>query len=194
MRTIVLAAPVLLLLAACEQQKQPQQQQQPEQPPPQLTQAGGAPFSYAKVQTMPKAKDGADGSGCLADSGLLPDGIWFGYARAWTATSVDLDPACMFTGPEAAKAATAHNDESPPPNDFFIANDSAAVRKIPVAATATAFRVTHDKDGNIDNQTTSYADMVTNPGTYNQCPGDGCPVWVAVNGGIATEVSMQYLP
>ena len=193
MRAILFAVPVLLALAGCDQQKQ--SQQQPAQPPQaQKTQTGGPPFAYAKVPTMPMAADGADGSGCLADSGPLPDGIWFGYVRAWTNASVDLDPACMFTGAEAAKQATARGDESPPPNDFFIANDSAVVRKIPVAPNATALRVTHSASGDMDNQNTTYADMVANPGTYNQCPGDGCPVWVAVNGGVATEVSMQYLP
>lgn len=188
--SIAFALPCVLLLAACEQQKQPQQQ------PPQTPQAqtGAAPFAYANVQTMPKAADGADGSGCLADTGPLPDGIWYGNAKAWTATSIDLDAACMFTGPEAAAAATARNQESPPPNDFFIANDSAVVRKIPVAANATALRVTHSSSGDIDNQKTTYADMVANPGTYVKCPGDDCSVWVAVNGGVATEVSMQYLP
>lgn len=191
MRAIVFAVPVLFVLAACDQQKQAQQAPPPPQPSKVQT---GAPFAYAKVPTMPKAADGADGSGCLADAGPLPDGIWFGAVKAWTPTSLDLDAACMFTGPEAAKAATARNDESPPPNDFYIANDSQVVRNIPVAANATALRVTHDKDGNIDNQNTSYADMVANPGTYIPCPGEGCMAWVAVNGGVATEVSMQYLP
>ncbi|NOT40148.1 MAG: hypothetical protein HOP13_06625, partial [Alphaproteobacteria bacterium] len=65
MRMIVLAVPVLFALAACEQQKQPQQQQQP-QPQPQKVQTGSAPFAYANVQTMPKAADGAAGSGGLA--------------------------------------------------------------------------------------------------------------------------------
>lgn len=68
------------------------------------------------------------------------------------------------------------------------------MRTIPVAANATALRVTHDQNGEMANQSTTYADMVANPGSYNQCQGDGCPVWVAVNGGVATEVSMQYLP
>jgi hypothetical protein len=132
MRTTVTAVSLLsisLVVAACEQQKPPQQQQQA--PQPQKTQSGGAPFAYANVPTMPKAADGADGSGCLSDSGPLPDGMWFGYVRAWTATSLDLDPACVYSGAEAAKVAAAHNEESPPPNDFFVANDSAAVRTIP---------------------------------------------------------------
>jgi hypothetical protein len=192
MRAIVLAIPVLLALAACEQQKPKQQQQQPQ--PQKMETGGGGPFAYANVPTMPKAADGADGSGCLADSGALPDGIWFGYVMAWTPTSLDLDPACIYTGAEAVKQATAAGEESPPPNDFFIANKTSTTRTIPVAANATALRVTHDANGAMDNQNTTYADMVANPGTYNKCPGEGCPVWVAVNGGVATEVSMQYFP
>jgi hypothetical protein len=100
----------------------------------------------------------------------------------------------MFTGAEAAKEATKRGDESPPPNDFFVANDSKAVRKIPVAPGTPALRVTNGADGGIANQTTTYADLVANPGSYVICPGDGCPVWVAVNGGAVTEVSMQYFP
>lgn len=185
MRTVAFVVAALAMpLASCEQQKQPQQQ----------TKSSGAQFAYAKVPAMPKAADGADGSGCLSDGGPLPDGIWFGYVRAWTALSIDLDPACMYTGAEAVKQATARGEESPPPNDFLIANDSLAVRKIPVAANAKGLRVTHDKDGGVENQNVGYAEMVANSGTYIQCPGDGCLVWVAVNGGVATEVSMQYLP
>jgi hypothetical protein len=187
--SIAAVVPLALLLAACEQQKAPQQQQSA---PPQAQ--GGAPFSYAKLQSMPKAADGADGSGCLADTGPLPDGIWYGNVSAWTATSLDFDPACWFTGAEAAKEATKRGEESPPPNDFFIANDSKVVRTIPVTPSTPALRVTHDAAGGIDNQKTTYADMVANPGTYQKCPGEFCPVWIAVNGGVVTEVSMQYLP
>lgn len=188
--SIATVVPLALLLAACEQQKTPQQQQQ--SAPPKVQ--GGVPYSYANLPSMPKAADGADGSGCLADTGPLPDGIWYGTVVAWTATTLDLDPACWFTGAEAAKEATKRGEESPPPNDFLVANDSKVVRKIPVAPSTPALRVTHDKDGGIENQKTTYADMTANSGTYIQCPGDGCSVWVAVNGGVVTEVSMQYLP
>lgn len=66
--------------------------------------------------------------------------------------------------------------------------------RLAARATAKALRVTHYKGGSIANENTTYADLVVNSGTYNQFPGDGCAVWAAVNGGVATEVSMQYLP
>jgi hypothetical protein len=120
--------------------------------------------------------------------------MWFGYVSAWTATSLDLDPACIFSGAEAAKEATKAGEESPPPNDFFVANPSKAVRNLSVAPNTPALRVTNGADGGIENQPTTYADLVAKPGTYMPCPGEGCPVWVAVNGGAVTEVSMQYTP
>ena len=173
MRSIVFAVPVLLALAACEQQKQPQQQQ----------------------QTPPQAQSGGtSASDCLAEAGPLSDGKWFAIAKAWTPSSLTLDPACMLDGAAAAKAAAARGDESPPPNDFYIVNDSTAVLTIPVAQNATARRVTHNASGDVEDQNTTYADMVANPGTYTPCPGDGCTVWVVIKGGAATEVNMQYLP
>ncbi len=183
MRTIAGVVPLVLALAACGQQN-PSTQQQTTAPK----------FTVAALQAMPKAPDGADGSGCLADAGTLPDGAWFGFVRGWDQTGIDLDPACFYTGAEAAKAATAHNDESPPPNDFFIANDTKVVRRIPAGASAAAYRVTHDKDGGVTTQKITFGELVTNSGTYQKCPDELCGVWVYVNGGTATEVQMQYLP
>jgi hypothetical protein len=185
MRTITIAILTASALAACEQQKQPPQQQQDAAPK----------FTVANFRALPKAADGAEGSGCLADAGPLPDGAWFGFVRAWDQSGIDLDPACFYTGAAAAKEAAARNEESPPPNDFFIANDSKAVRRIPVAPGAAAIRVTHNKDGGVTmDQRTTYADLITNPGTYQRCPDEFCTVWIYVNGGAATEVQMQYLP
>jgi len=183
MRTIAVAAALTLALAACGQN------------PPQQK-SGAAPYALANLQKMSKAADGADGSGCLSDSGTLADGAWFGYVTAWNAAGLTLDPACFFTGEEAANAATARNDESPPPNDFYIANDTKVVRQIPVAAGAKGVRVTHTSDGGVTNEDTTYADLIVKPGTYQSCPSQdqGCPVWVFVNGGAATEVAVQYLP
>jgi hypothetical protein len=151
-------------------------------------------YSSTALQTMGKAADGADGSGCLADAGDLPDGAWFGFAPAWDAAGIDFDPACFFTGEEAAKEAASRGEESPPPNDFFIVNDAVAVRRVPVAEGVAALRITHDKDGGVTQEQTTFADLVAQPGTYLPCPGEICPVWIYVNGGAVTEVQMQYLP
>lgn len=177
MKRIVVAAVVAALaIVACEPQRQ-------------------TPTFSSKGLRGLKAADGADGSGCLADAAPLSDGAWFGFVRAWDAAGVDLDPACFYWGAPAAREAAARNQESPPPNDFFIANDSKAVRRIPVARGASAIRVTHSADGGVEmDQKTTYQDLVANPGTLFECPGEFCAVWVYVNGGAATEVQMQYLP
>lgn len=185
MRTTTIAILTASVLAACEQQSQSQQQQQ---------QTSAPKFTVAGFRSLPKAADGAEGSGCLADAGPLPDGAWFGFVRAWDPSGIDLDPACFYTGAAAAKEAAARNDESPPPNDFFIANDSKTIRRIPVAPGAAAIRVTHNKDGGVMDQRTSYADLIATPSTYQPCPAEFCTVWIYANGGAATEVQMQYLP
>jgi hypothetical protein len=42
----------------------------------------------------------------------------------------------FLTGTAAAAAATAHGDESPPPNDYYIANDNPQLRELSVVAGA----------------------------------------------------------
>jgi len=176
---VALALTAAPTLAACE----------PQPAPPQ------APTFSSKGLRAMKAADGAEGSGCLADSGRLPDGAWFGFVKAWDTAGIDLDPACFYWRAPAAREAAARNQESPPPNDFFIANDSKNVRRILVAPDAAAVRVTHTKDGGVTmNDVTTYRGLLADSGTYIDCPGEFCGVWVFVNGGIATEVTMQYLP
>lgn len=47
---------------------------------------------------------------------------------------LSVDFVLFLTGWEAADAATAHGDESPPPNDYYIVNDTTTVREFPVQA------------------------------------------------------------
>jgi hypothetical protein len=190
MRIALAAGLAVLALAACNSNSK--QAQTTTQKP----QAGATSttFSHKNFKTMPDAADGASGSGCLADTGPLPDGAWFGFVSAWNASGIELDAACWYDGAPAAKQAADRGEESPPPNDFFIANDSKALRHIDVAAGVPALRVTHDKNGSVTEENTTYGDLVANSGTYITCPGEGCALWVYVNGGQVTEVAMQYLP
>jgi len=45
---------------------------------------------------------------------------------------MSFDLACWFTGTAAADAALEARDESPPPNDYYIRNDTDRVRAMPV--------------------------------------------------------------
>jgi hypothetical protein len=180
-----------LALAACTPQKETQESA----PPPQdiASQESAAAFTNEKLQTL-RAQDGAAGSGCLADDAPLTDGAWLGYVKAWDAGGIDFDAACWYSGPPAAREAAARGAESPPPNDFYIVNDTKTVRRISIAGDVSAMRITHHANGGVTNEPTTYAGLVANSGTYMICPGEFCPVWVFVNSGQVTEVSMQYLP
>lgn len=187
-----------LALAACAKQTPSEPQVEPDAP----SQAQGEPeaqstsdgYLYPTLSTMAPAPDGADGSGCLADSAPLADGAWFGYPTAWHQGEITLDSACMYSGAAAVAQAEARGEESPPPNDFIIVNDSPHLHTIPVGPGARAVRVTHDAEGGIATEFTTYEDLLAKPSTYQSCPGDGCPIWVFVEGGFAVEVAQQYLP
>ncbi|PVU82621.1 hypothetical protein DDP54_05965 [Cellulomonas sp. WB94] len=55
----------------------------------------------------------------------------------------------LLTGEAAGTAAAAHGDESPPPNDYYIVNDSSLLRELPLAADVTV-RVVTNADGSLD--------------------------------------------
>ena len=68
------------------------------------------------------------------------NGTYYGYVRSFkkaTGYSAGIDFAQFLTGAAAAKAATAHGDESPPPNDYYILNESTKVRTYPVSSGAS---------------------------------------------------------
>ncbi len=71
----------------------------------------------------------ASGSGCTpASADSLPAGRWFGFIAEANAEELSFDLACWFSG-TAAEAATAEDgEESPPPNDYYIRNDSDRLR------------------------------------------------------------------
>lgn len=181
-----LAAIAALTLAACTNETQTEAQS--------TTASAPEDYAYMKLETMPPAPDGAGGSGCLADGAAITDGVWFGFPTAWDQSEIEFDAACMFSGEAAAQQATARGEESPPPNDFIIVNDSAYLHKIPVGPGARAVRVTHDSTGSITTEFTTYEDLLAKPSTYLSCPGDGCPIWVFVSGGVAVEIAQQYTP
>jgi hypothetical protein len=134
---------------------------------------------------------GALGSGCAPGAGPLPDGVWFGHAVRWDAAGIDFDLACFYVGDAAAREAAARHEEEPP-NDFFIVNDSKAVRRVAVAANAIGYRLV-DREGIVFERTT-YAELIKDSGRYEPCPAEWCPVWLFINAGSASEVMQQYVP
>ena len=134
--------------------------------------------------------DGASGSGCQPGSGDLPDGVWFGFLQAVETESVTVDIACFWFGDIAYEVGEAAGQEVN--NDYFITNDSDRLRSVPVANDAIVWTIAGDATEG--HSATPFAVWPNSEPTYVQCPGDGCLVWLYVNGGNVTEVVEQYTP
>jgi len=110
---------------------------------------------------------------------------------------ITADYAQMLTGKAAAKAATAHGDESPPPNDYYIVNDNKMLRKLSVKG-GIKVTVTSNADGTADpsGHTVSFAKWAS----YYSAPDEGndtirtAPYWLTIKNGVVTAISQQYLP
>lgn len=141
----------------------------------------------------PMGDDPANGSGCNPGEGDLPDGVWFGILTDVTDTSAEFDLACWFSGDAANEAATEDGEtEVPVPNDYYIRNESDAIRTVPVAADAPTWVITGDPSAGPEELT--WADWVADLVGYVPCPGEYCLAWLYVNDGTATEVVSQYTP
>lgn len=109
--------------------------------------AGGEAVVATAPPVTPPA---AGGSGTAPSSGgkTAPEepppaetGREFAFIRKMSAKSgtwyMTVDYAQWLTGDAAAKAAKAHGDESPPPNDYYVVNDNPKLRTFPVSDAAT---------------------------------------------------------
>lgn len=156
------------------------------------TTAADVSYVYPGSGSFPEVSGGpldAHGSGCAPGAGALPDGIWFGFPDAWTTSSVDFDLACFYSGDAATAEATARGEESPPPNDYIITNDNPTLRAVPVADGAVGHRL----DMDIATYPVPFADFISDPGEFQNCP-QFCLMWLYVNDGEITEIVSQYVP
>jgi hypothetical protein len=106
------------------------------------------------------------------------------------------DYAQLLTGKAAADAATAHGDESPPPNDYYILNDNALLRTFVIPKTATVI-VLNFGTGDATKKTTISVDQfmdIMPGGTNPQEPWISAPYYITITGGAVTRVEQYYLP
>lgn len=128
------------------------------------------------------------------------DGRHFTYVRELAsvggATQLVVDYAQMLTGAEAAAAASAAGEESPPPNDYFIVNENALLRTLPVD-TALDVRLTSLADGTdpagYDVPFGTWEDMFVGMIADAEFVRT-VPYWITVEGGTITAIEEQYLP
>lgn len=108
---------------------------------------------------------------------------------------LEVDYIQFLTGAEAAAAASARGDESPPPNDFYIVNDNARLRRFAVQDGISVNVVVRD-DGTSDpgGRTMPLSDWVVRlEGPTARAFTSGF-YWLTVSGETITTIEQQYLP
>jgi len=106
--------------------------------------------------------------------------------------TITFDLIQFFTGDAAAKAAAEDNQESPPPNDYYIRNVNPRLRTLPVRADAPitvnvlAAQATGSATKDISVTLAKLATYFPNSGTP--------PFWITVEQGQVAEIAQQYLP
>jgi hypothetical protein len=114
-------------------------------------------------------------------------------------TYVTIDYAQFLTGKAAADAAAAHGDESPPPNDYYILNESKKLRRFGVKA-GIKVKIVNNADGGSDPSghlvsLQSFSDSFNGVGGGNlESALNGSPYFVVLKSGTITAIEQVYLP
>jgi hypothetical protein len=133
--------------------------------------------------------EGPSGSGCTpGDATTLPEGEWFGLVVSASASGIEFDLACMFSGEAAAIAAAEDGEESPPPNDYYVRNDNPLVRFLPVSpAVEVTWYPTGDPTSEVTVTFPEWDDGVTTRGLF-------FGVWLDVIDGEVLRIREQWVP
>ena len=133
----------------------------------------------------------ASGAGCTPSStDTLPAGRWFGFVEDAQGEQLSFDLACWFTGAAADAAATEDGEESPPPNDYYIRNDSDRIRIHPVDSGIEVEWLPDPGDPQ-SAEVVTYATWLAGRATRTTNPG----VWLTVeDDSHVIKIEEQYVP
>ena len=143
----------------------------------------------ATTTTGSSVLDEAEGSGCSPGPGPLGDGEWYGDVVTTGATSIEFDLACWFTGDAATRAAAEDGEESPPPNDYYVRNDSDTLRTAPIGAGAEVIWFPEFGDPTSE-ATTTYDDWIV----AVEERGFLVASWLTIEGGEVVSIREQWVP
>lgn len=138
--------------------------------------------------TLPP-NEGPSGSGCTpGDTVTLPEGEWFGFVEATSATTIDFDLACWFTGEAAVEAAAEDGEESPPPNDYYVRNDNTQIRSLTMSSEAmVTWYPSGDPSSETDSTFAEWAESAPERGFM-------FGVWIDVIDGEVLRIREQWVP
>jgi hypothetical protein len=111
---------------------------------------------------------------------------------AWV---IKIDYVQFLTGGEAADAAAAHGDESPPPNDYYVVNDNPKIRQFKVKPGIPVFVVTNnDGTSDADGHTITLDQWIAALSGPQAAAFKASLYWVTVTDGTVTAIEAQYVP
>lgn len=160
--------------------------QQPDTTPP-TTDSTTTTTSVSTTTTPPPSHE-AEGSGCAPGTDLLPDGDWYGVIADYSEQSVVFDLACFFTGEAAIKAAAEDGEESPPPNDYYVRNESDVLRDLIVdPATPVIWYLNGDPASETKGRFEDWVDVLASRGFF-------FGIWVTIEGGDVVAIEEKWVP
>lgn len=111
--------------------------------------------------------------------------------------SIVVDYATFLTGDDAAKAATKAGEESPPPNDYFIVNDSAKLRTLRLGDTVVVRLTTKPGEGAVvggfETDVATLAAYLENESEETASLRVG-GYWLTIDDDVVTGIEEQYTP
>ncbi|MGB8652849.1 MAG: hypothetical protein WCD35_19550 [Mycobacteriales bacterium] len=119
---------LVLLVAGCSgSSPAPRASRTPTPAPVRSSPAVPSPAATAGAAATPTAR-------ALPAAGSTDFGYVTGVVSASAPVRLSFDRALFLTGAAANKAAAAHGDETPVPNDYYVVNDSTRLRTLELAA------------------------------------------------------------
>jgi hypothetical protein len=172
------------------------------------TQASGGPLTTVSPSPTPSsttptatASSSASPTTSPEPHNTIPDGRHFVYAKKVVHDGGDqaltFDLALFLTDQAADDAATAHGDESPPPNGYYIVNDNPLLRTVPISPTvsiryfpSSGPACCKHEPGTLD----GFAAAVNGTAMTDYPDMNFSPWWINMQDGVIVGISQQYLP
>lgn len=111
------------------------------------------------------------------------------------AYTMRIDYVLWLTGPEANAAATAHGDESPPPNDYYVVNDNPKIREFPIKPGIPVTVVTNaDGTSDAEGHTITLDEWVAALSGPSAHAFKATIYWTTITDGTVTAIEAQYVP
>jgi hypothetical protein len=127
--------------------------------------------------------------------GGLADGRYFVYAKKVTGgSSLTFVVAQFLTGKAAADAATAHGDESPPPNDYYIVHDNKKRSTYPISTAVVVRYIPMANCCNLKLGNFSAWSEAVNGTAMTDYSGKNAPWWITISSGSIVKIQQQFLP